>query len=264
MGFITTSCWWWLAGVRPMRPGAVVECQLGLGCVAARWVLRAVVVCRGCGQARAAPWRGGTSARPGAVPGRWGRCGDGVSCGPAARSGAGGPARRPAGRRLGGPWRGTRGRSWPAPFGGGCDWWPGGGNRPSCRFPPSPVAWGLPTRDGPRDHSPKSPGPPGSSGVPRTDATGRGGPAGSRGRAGPMATFPAGLRSLVLAGPGPRRLWAWPCPCRAGARVVGRGVGGGGAAWARVRGIAAAAADRGRADPGGAGRGGGGEPAGGQ
>jgi hypothetical protein len=39
----------------------------------------------------------------------------GVLCEPAAPLGAGGPDRRPAARRAARPWRGTRGRSWPAP-----------------------------------------------------------------------------------------------------------------------------------------------------
>src|SRR5215475_12237844 len=58
---------------------------------------------------------GGTAAGPTASPERQDPHGRGVLCEPAAPPGAGGPARRPAGRRAARPWRDTRGRSWPAP-----------------------------------------------------------------------------------------------------------------------------------------------------
>ena len=58
---------------------------------------------------------GGTAAGPTASPERQDAHARGVSCEPAAPLGAGGPARRPAARRAARPWRGTRGRSWPAP-----------------------------------------------------------------------------------------------------------------------------------------------------
>jgi hypothetical protein len=57
----------------------------------------------------------GAAAGPAAAPERPGVPACGAPCGPAAPPGAGGPARRPVARRAARPWRGTRGRSWPAP-----------------------------------------------------------------------------------------------------------------------------------------------------
>src|SRR5262249_50749162 len=58
---------------------------------------------------------GGTAAGPAASPERQDAHARGGACEPAAPLGAGGPARRPAARRAARPWRGTGGRSWPAP-----------------------------------------------------------------------------------------------------------------------------------------------------
>jgi hypothetical protein len=58
---------------------------------------------------------GGTAAGPTASPERQDPHARGVLCEPAPPPGAGGHARRPAARRAARPWRGTRGRSWPAP-----------------------------------------------------------------------------------------------------------------------------------------------------